>query len=193
MDKMVRVVFSTIILSVLLFITSDTVTYVMRVNSLNYRMNAVVNTLYTTCSRYNYVPDEVARTIGGEDMVNGVPLEKARKEGNINGGILGGIRDSFNTIHKEDETEGYRSSDFVQAMNLNYGNMGNVDDDLSVSGNFGDVKTVELQVLVKVPVWGVDFSGSEGAGVTDVTKLSRKYNTRVLTYSVSVPCLKYNK
>lgn len=192
MDKMVRTVFGTIMLSIILFVLSDTVTYFMRVNSLNYRMNAVVNTLYTTCSRYNYIPDEVAEAMGGVG-ISSVPTTTARTTGNITGGILGQIRNSFNTIHQAGVTEGYRSSDFVQAMNLNYGNKGSVNDDLSTSRKFGDVRTVELQVMIRVPVWGIDFTGDSTRGIGQTTELQRRYNTRILTYTASVPCLKYTK
>lgn len=193
MDKLVRTVFSVLMVSFIMFIVSDVIAYMYRVQSLNYQMEGIVNTLYTTCSTYNYIPKEVMRSYCGDDIVSdtGVAKSTARVSGNVTGGILGDVKNTFNRIHDTGATTGYRSKDFVEAINVNYRNEGSVGDDLSVLGKLGDTKQVEIQVLVNVPVWGIDFSNSKSAG--DIVKMERKTTQRVFTYTKKVPCLKYNK
>lgn len=167
MHKLVGAVFKAIIISVVMIVFFDVALYVMRVYSMESKINALSTTLKSEVSKNNYLPSDDTNGISPYTMYNTM-LEDIKQ---TDPDLIVAYRIDIGHF-----TGTGASRKFVKDTNAPYG--------------YGETRGIQIRVGVRRVGWG---SENTDGSIHNLDDLKQSFYSKTFVYEYEVPCLRYIK
>lgn len=165
MNRVVYNAFKAVALSIIFIVIWSLAFYLMKVYSLNQKIESVMSTMQQEVSKNNYLPESTY------DMYEAMLVDLATNMNGTNDTFVLGFNINYEHESKYTPT-GTGDVTYVRQLNT--------------AGNYGDIAVIELEVYINALSW--TYNRSVDGAMNQVEPDSK---TITMTYTYQVPCLRY--